>query len=487
MNRTARACALALAGVASVTWLSTALLPVAGLASAALLFLLPVLLTASRGGLGPALLAACAGAAAYNYFLLEPRYTFRVHQFDNLVSIFVLVAVAVVTSRLATRLRTRETEALERARASGEEAALAATLGDGPPDMALAAGLAQLGIGHGEIRLIEAAEIERPDAALSALDRAAAAWAVHNGDVTGHGTTTMAAADWTFLPIAPRNRPEGAVAALARPLDGTTRSPAELDHLRRLCRLLGQARDRAALDAARHERERFEERDRLRRSLLASLAHDFRTPLTVITGQLELLARDHPSAGDALAAARQLDRMMQDLTGLARIEAGALAPVVEALDLVDVASAAAAAVPLPAGIGLRRAIPADLPFVRGDPVLLHHVLTNLLGNAARHARTTVALTGETASDDVLLHVDDDGPGVPDTERMRIFERFTRLEGSDRHAGSGLGLAIVRGFAEAMGMTVTVGTAPLGGARFTLRLAPAVPAPGPAPGRAGRGR
>lgn len=485
MNRTARACALALAGVASVTWLSTALLPVAGLASAALLFLLPVLLTASRGGLGPALLAACAGAAAYNYFLLEPRYTFRVHQFDNLVSIFVLVAVAVVTSRLATRLRAREGEALDRARASEEEAALAATLGDGPSETALAAGLAQVRAGYGEILLIEAADIERPDAAFSALDRAAAAWAVHNGDVTGHGTTTMAAADWTFLPIAPRSRPEGAVAALARPLDGTTRRPAELDQVRRLCRLLGQSRDRAALDEARHGRERLEERDRLRRSLLASLAHDFRTPLTVIAGQLELLARDHPSAGDALAAARQLDRMMQDLTGLARIEAGALAPVVEALDLVDVVGAAASAVALPGGIVLRRAIPADLPFVRGDPVLLHHVLTNLLGNAARHACTAITLGGEAHGDAVLLHVDDDGPGVPEPERARIFDRFTRLEGSDRHAGSGLGLAIVRGFAEAMGMTVSVGTAPLGGARFTLVLAPAAPAPGSRPTERGR--
>jgi two-component system sensor histidine kinase KdpD len=89
----------ALIAVAAVAFITSAWLPWLGLASSALLFLLPVLMASARGGLGPGLLAALGGAAAYNFFLLEPRFTLRVHHWQNFVSVFVLVAVALVTSR----------------------------------------------------------------------------------------------------------------------------------------------------------------------------------------------------------------------------------------------------------------------------------------------------------------------------------------------------------------------------------------------------
>ena len=115
-------------------------------------------------------------------------------------------------------------------------------------------------------------------------------------------------------------------------------------------------------------------------------------------------------------------------------------------------------------------MPADLPFVRADPVLLQHILTNLVDNALRHAKSRVIVGAEMRADGLLLFVDDDGPGVPEAERSRIFDRFARIEGSDRSpGGSGLGLAIVKGFAEAMGVTVSIASAPIGGARFTLAL------------------
>lgn len=104
MQRSATPYLITLAGVAAIAWLTSILFPVLGLASSALLFLLPVLYGATRGGVGPGLTAALGGAAAYNFFLLPPRYTFRIHSLENLISVFVLVAVALVTSRLAKRL-----------------------------------------------------------------------------------------------------------------------------------------------------------------------------------------------------------------------------------------------------------------------------------------------------------------------------------------------------------------------------------------------
>lgn len=469
MHRSAASYVLVLAGVAGIAGLTSSLLPVLGLASCALLFLLPVLYGATRGGVGPGLIAALAGAGAYNYFLLPPRFTFRVHGLENLVSVFVLVAVALVTSRLAILLKEREVEALERARASGEEAELSAILSGAPTQAALEAGIEWVTQRHGELRLLSEDTLPEADAAFSSLDLSAAAWALHNGDVTGHGTGIMPAADWTFLPLAPRSRRDGHVAALARPSDGRVRSPGELDHLARLCILLGQCRDRRALEAERRERERLEAADHLRRTFLASLAHDFRTPLTVIAGRLAMMAQDNPEARDALGAAQRLDRMMTDLVEAARIEAGSLVPALESVDLVDAADAALDVVEVPPGIAIQRSIPADLPFVSADPVMLHHVIVNLVDNALRHASGKVELAAHLAGETVILSVIDDGPGIPQAERTRIFERFIRLEGSDRSSGSGLGLAIVKGFADAMGKTIRVEDAPRGGSCFVLTM------------------
>jgi len=459
----------ALAGLVAVTWLAVAQPAVLGLASAALLFLLPVLLAATRGGVGPGLFAALGGAAAYNFFLIEPRFTFQIHRFDNLVSVFVLVAVALVTSRLATRLTAREAEAREQARLSAEVAELSALLAGSPASSALDKGIAALTERYGAVRLLDGAHLPERDAAFSSLDLSAAAWSAHNGDTTGHGTEVMPAADWTFLRLAPKNRTDSGIAAVARPSDGGTRAPVELDHLAELALLLGQCRDRDLLGRERRERERLEQGDELRRTFLASLAHDFRTPLTVLSGRLSELASTSEAARDALGAAHRLERLMADLIGAARLESGAIAPAHDSIDLTDAVAAACEALAVPPDITLTRAVPADLPFAAGDPVLLHHVLVNLIDNALRHARQQVALHAEAAQDHILLHVDDDGPGIPEAECERIFQRFQRLDGNDRESGSGLGLAIVRGFAEAMGMTATASSAPLGGARLTLAM------------------
>jgi two-component system, OmpR family, sensor histidine kinase KdpD len=456
-----------LAGVAAITALTAWLLPRLGLASASLLFLLPVLVSAMRGGVVPGLIATFAGTAAYNFFLLEPRYTFRVHQVDNLVSVFVLGAVAIVTSRLANRLLAREAEANERAEASATAARLATTLSADPPDRALQDGLAFMTASFGEALLIDEQDLAADEAALSSLDRGAASWALHNGDRTGHGTGTMAAAEWTFVPLHPRNRSDQVVLALARPANGSTRGDEQIRQIGDLCLLLGQCRDRARLFEERRERELVEARDRLRQTMLASLAHDFRTPLTVISGQLEQLAVTNEQAQEALRAARRLERTMADLLGLARLEDGSLVVRSESLDPVDVAATALERMTPPAGMALRSEVATDLPFVAGDAVLLQHVLVNLLDNAMWHARSAVLLRVRAVGDIVEFSVEDDGSGIAPGDRDRLFERFTRIEGSDRTEGSGLGLAIVKGFADAMGMQVKIADAEPTGARFSL--------------------
>ncbi|MBL0914939.1 MAG: ATP-binding protein, partial [Sphingopyxis sp.] len=115
----------------------------------------------------------------------------------------------------------------------------------------------------------------------------------------------------------------------------------------------------------------------------------------------------------------------------------------------------------------------DIPLVRVDPVLLHHCLINLLDNAGRYADpdTPITIRARRTADAIELSVIDQGPGIAPGNEKRVFETFTRLEGSDRAKhGTGLGLAIVKGFAEAMGLSVAAGNnGDPHGACFTIRI------------------
>lgn len=460
---------IALIGVALVALVTHMALAHLGLASAALLFLLPVLAASVRFGTGPALVAAASGALAFNFLLLPPRFTFRIDGFDHVVSVAVFLAVALVTSRLAAELRAREAEANARAAANAEQAEFAALLSGDTPDV-LTRALAWITARYGAARLIDRDAMPSEDPALSSLDLSAAGWALQGAEAAGHGSDTMPASDWSFLPFAPGHPGGSGMLAVARPMSGTTRRPEEMTQLQALARLIGQARDRLALADERQSRERLEDRDALRRTLLAAMAHDFRTPLTVLTGEVAALDGDLAAKDCALAQVHRLSAMMDDLVGAARIEGGALDPQIEAVDLVDCIDAACARLASAlAAHQVERALPADLPLVAADPVLLTHILVNLIGNAARHARTRIAISATTDKDRISLHIDDDGPGIADDLHQRIFDRFARGAGSDRDGGTGLGLAIVKGFADAMALGVAAHRAPEGGARFTLFL------------------
>jgi two-component system OmpR family sensor kinase/two-component system sensor histidine kinase QseC len=210
------------------------------------------------------------------------------------------------------------------------------------------------------------------------------------------------------------------------------------------------------------------------RSFVADAAHELRTPLTALKLQIGLL-RDASPGAERDAALQRLragvDRathLVEQLLVLARAEPGAAASAMP-LDLVDVAKQALAdAAPLAEieGTSMTLDAPASLP-LRGDPQALRSAVRNLLDNAVKYGGLQVRLGIAREDGCVVLRVDDAGPGVPEADRARVFDRFHRREGSDRQ-GSGLGLAIVRAVAEQHGAVVTLGDSPLGGLRAEIR-------------------
>ncbi|WP_329429296.1 ATP-binding protein [Streptosporangium sp. NBC_01495] len=209
------------------------------------------------------------------------------------------------------------------------------------------------------------------------------------------------------------------------------------------------------------------------RQFTADASHELRTPVAGLRAQLEE-AQLHPGDTDlgdllvhSLADLDRLQAIITDLLLLARLEGGAPKPD-ERVDLATVVRAEVSRRMDPRKVRLLLAPEVSVDVVHGQ---IDRLITNLLDNAERHARQTVVVEVRPNGDSAELIVDDDGEGIAEADRERIFERFTRLDAarSRDRGGTGLGLAIARGIAQAHHGTIEVTASSVGGARFVLRL------------------
>jgi len=225
--------------------------------------------------------------------------------------------------------------------------------------------------------------------------------------------------------------------------------------------------------------DRLEDAFERQRAFVADASHDLRTPLTVVRGQIEVLARNpDPSPDDVervsglvTRAIARMERMVDDLLLLARSESPEdLRP--EILQLEPLLTGEAESMVLPGNRELVVGPVTDLP-VRIDRELIARALGNLIANAATHTgeEGRIEVSARELGDFAALTVDDDGPGIPSSERERVFDRFARLDRArtSSDGGSGLGLAIVKAISEAHGGGVRCSESPLGGARFEILL------------------
>jgi signal transduction histidine kinase len=215
---------------------------------------------------------------------------------------------------------------------------------------------------------------------------------------------------------------------------------------------------------------------RAQQQFVADASHELRTPLARMRAELEVdLA--HPETADALATRRSLldetvalQRLTDDLLLLARSDAGDHSHRDDILDLDAVVAAECAGAPVPVGTSLAvRVTPATR--VRGDAGQLARAVRNVLDNGLRHADRRVTVTLDVAGGHAQLEVRDDGPGVPVTDRSRVFERFARTDEArgTGDGGSGLGLAITRDIVERHGGSVAALDGEHGGACFQIVL------------------
>ncbi|WP_412034825.1 DUF4118 domain-containing protein [Sphingomonas alpina] len=467
--------------VALTTALARLALPLVGVGATDLIYLLPVIVAARRYGLRPGLAAGVMAALAFNFFFLAPIYTFTIGEPQSVLTFIVLLGIAAFISRLTGDMRSRATIGVRGARENAALAAFAQALTRVSDAQATAETICEEVAGLLDVNTVLLAESDGQlsviatsagAAPLTPVDRAAADWSLKRGEEAGYGTATLNGSDWQFHPL---KTSIGVLAVL-----GIARSdggePVPSDRAVLLSTLVGQAslaQERLRLEGETRQLSVLEERDRLRVALLSSIGHDLRTPLTAVRAAIERIAADHPGSSATPVARAEVDRLqrfLDNLLSMLRLDSGALTPASEAIDLTDAVGAARQDLgDLLRDKRIALDVPVDLPLVRADPLLLHHVLINLLANSVQHAGNAgiVTIEGRRDAGKVMLTVRDDGPGLEPGSEARIFDMFASGTGTDRSGGSGLGLAIVKGFAAAMGVGVTARTHAEGGAAFTL--------------------
>jgi len=435
----------AIASVAVITGLVYALKEVVPVVSTGVLYMLAVLLVSSRWGLWLGIATAVLSAIAFNFFHLPPTGRFSIAESENWVALGVFVVAAVVVSTLAARGNTRAEEA-ERGRREAD----------------LTAEMARLLLGGGRIE----------DSLATVGQRIAEAYDLASVSV-----------ELSWVDSDPRRRALPLIVEgnrIGTVLVPASADPAVLDALQdrlipSLETLVGAARRRDELEAQLIETKALRRSNVVKTTLLRTVSHDLRSPLTAITtaaSGLESADLDDEQQGELISVitteSARLSRLVDNLLDLTRLQAGSAEPRPDWISVEELVQGAVESVAPPAeGFDVR--LDPDLPLIQADAAQLERALANVLENSSHFAGSApVVIRGRAADRFVILRIADQGPGIPGDELERIFEPFyrSRERGGD---GSGLGLAIARGFLEANGGRIRAESLPGQGTSFVVQL------------------
>jgi two-component system, OmpR family, sensor histidine kinase KdpD len=461
------------------------------------IFILTVVLIAVRFGRGPAAVAAVLSVGSFDFFFVPPRFSFAVSDVQYFLTFFIMLAVGLITGQLTAGLRFQ-------ARVASHREERAASLYEIARDLSGASQIDQ-------VVKISDESIERTFHAEAALllpdgkgqliitaprDETAlmpeigtAQWAFDRGKPAGFGTDTLPGSEVLYLPLRAPLQARGVLAVKARNRR-LLRIPEQRQLLDTYAALIAIALERVHYVALAQDALVRMESERLRNSLLAALSHDLRTPLTVLVGLADSLTLTKPplsptqveTAAAIQDEARRMSTLVGNLLDMARIESGDVKLNLQWQPLEEVVGASLdAARGMLSQHRIEVRIPADLPLLSFDALLIERVFVNLLENASKYtpAGSTVTLSAEVADDRVNVSVSDNGPGLPKGREEAVFQKFARGERESATPGVGLGLAICRAIVEAHQGKIVGANRPGGGAVFTFTLPLGTP-PAPAP-------
>ena len=461
-------------------------------ANGVMIYLLAVVIVALRYGRWPSVIATVMNILAFDLFFVAPTGTVAVSDLQYLVTFAVMLAVGVIVGNLTAGVRYQARVARYREQRARHLYEMAKSLGSAltPEDIAAttqrvidvtlqARSLLLLPDDKGELHATGAAT---PG---SEPDRAIAKWSYSKGQPAGAGTDTLPAVPYQILPLKSGEHCRGLLVVEPQNLRQLM-IPEQQRLVETFTVLIANALERMALSQSEAASRLAAEREQLRNALLSALSHDLRTPLTVLFGQAEMLMLDLASEESKyVTQANQIReqtlstiRLVSNMLDMARIQSGGLNLREEWLALDEVVGGALSSMaPSLKGHEVTRDLPSELVLIKGDSALLERVLTNLIENSLKYAGNS-AQRGIRAWRDgerLEMAIWDNGPGIPDKDLTRIFDKFARGDKESSVPGVGLGLAICKTIVESHGGRIWAENRIEGGVAFRLSL-PLPPAP-----------
>lgn len=469
-----------------LTGLFSALIPWIQPTNFAMCYLLVSFIAAIRYGLKTAAYAVVLSIICFDLVAVEPLGSFAVSDLQYVFTFFVMLTVGIVAARLVAKRETIAREAREREAQMGllyETASAFATYMDRETLYRQA---------HEVLTtyLDIALEIWEPDdeegfrrmtRAFAQADPALMRLAVDHQRPTGRATTTLGQSEYLYVPLKSSTGDVLAVAVLRLENNEQWTDALSRRLIDALLTLLGQAIERlSSQDEARESLANLEN-ERLRHSLVRSLSHDLKTPLTTLTLGAEsvlekLKRRDHDGAFDEtvqlIKSSERMSRLVTNMLDMAKLQSGSFKPNMTFFPADELVSG---------GLGLLKErlrdfkldikLQPDCPLLFGDQVLLERLLFNLLDNAVKYcpfgSRILIEVTQRNQT--VMVAVHDNGPGLPAGDPQKLFDPFRRGQKESKIAGVGLGLAICRSIARAHNADLLALPSTMGGASFILML------------------
>lgn len=489
------AAAVTVVGIVTlVDLLLVSVLPWVGSQAVGLTELFAVLVIAAYMGRGPALLAAAVSAITWNFLFIEPRLTFTITHFNDVILFILYFAIAIFTGNLTARIRRQERQSnynAERTMALYKLAHDTATAVN--MDDVLQTAVTQIStVFDAEVAILlpagdklEAQPHSSSTLRLDEKDYTVALWVFEHSKPAGRFTDTLTFASAQYRPLLTPGRTVGVIGIRTRKNERLSFEQEVL--LETFVNQVAVVIEREMLDEAAEQSAMLRESERLYTTLLNSISHELRTPIATIKGAASSLL--DPAAGanehsrlqltlDIQSAADRLNRLVENLLDMSRLESGRLQLKRDWCDVGDII-----------GVAVKRiddciethpieiTIPADLPLIQVDFVLIEQVLVNLLDNACHYTPdgTEISIRAQAHDHQVEIFVSDNGPGIQPQLRERIFEKFFRVPGTAT-GGTGLGLSISRGLIEAHGGTLTLADQTGAGTQFVIRLPAGSPPP-----------
>ncbi|MFZ2088401.1 MAG: ATP-binding protein, partial [Desulfobaccales bacterium] len=480
--------ALAGVGVALCTALAFALFLYLTLTSVAMMYLFTVVIISMSLGRGPAILSSFFSVVLTHYFFVPEYFSFTIANTEYVITLVVMLVVSTLISGLTARTRYQATVARQQERQAAALYEMSQNLTARYSLDALlreaAAQISRIFQGQVAILLPDAEGLltfraGQPITDYDVTEKIVAGWVFRHGHLAGAGTETLPKVKGVYLPMKSSRQVIGVLRlelhAPERLLDSES-----LRLLEALANQVALAIEREELVAQAQTAKLQMEAEKMRNILLSTVSHDLRTPLTVIAGSASSLlegeshldgATRHEFTQTIYEEARRLDRVVHNLLEMSRLQSGEFKLQAEWHVLEEIIGCALAQ--LDSQLHDRQvniSLPADLPMVKMDALLMERVFVNLLENAAKHTpgRTSIDITCSLEEKNLEVEVADRGPGLPEGQEEKIFEKFYQVW-PGRTRGAGLGLTICRSVIEAHGGHIWAANRPGGGAAFRFNL------------------